>query len=166
MNDHLHAAGLLEYLKGAEPNPKKIWKAIQTLFAAMNEVEDPGRGPWWWQFRSSHSSPRIAAVTNLPTVISFSSATSSCSSRKFHICLMSGGALSLVFSVTFSSLGVRNGHLLLSCVKRYPIESNCFSAAATFFLSSFGPLALLVELVIVRSILKNHRVAVRWAIAG
>ena len=40
MNDHLHAAGLLEHLKGAEPNPKKIWEAIQTLFAAMNEVKE------------------------------------------------------------------------------------------------------------------------------
>ena len=40
MNDHLYAAGHLEYLKGAEPTPKKIWEAIQTLFAAMNEVEE------------------------------------------------------------------------------------------------------------------------------
>ena len=40
MNDHLHAAGLLEQLKGDEPTPKKIWEAIQTLFAAMNEVQE------------------------------------------------------------------------------------------------------------------------------
>ena len=40
MNDHLHAAGLLEQLKGDEPMPKKIWEAIQTLFAAMNEVQE------------------------------------------------------------------------------------------------------------------------------
>ena len=40
MKDHLHAAGLLEHLKGAEPTPKKIWEAIQTLFAAINEVEE------------------------------------------------------------------------------------------------------------------------------
>ena len=40
MNDHLHAAGLLEHLKGAEPTPNKIWEAIQTLFAAMNQVEE------------------------------------------------------------------------------------------------------------------------------
>ena len=40
MNDHLHAAGLLEHLTGAEPIPKKIWEAIQTLFAAMNEVQE------------------------------------------------------------------------------------------------------------------------------
>ena len=39
MNDHLHAAGLLEQLKGDEPTPKKIWEAIRTLFAAMNEVQ-------------------------------------------------------------------------------------------------------------------------------
>ena len=39
MNDHLHAAGILEQLKGDAPKPKKIWEAIQTLFAAMNEVQ-------------------------------------------------------------------------------------------------------------------------------
>ena len=37
MNDHLHAAGLLEQLKGDKPTPKKIW---ETLFAAMNEVQE------------------------------------------------------------------------------------------------------------------------------
>ena len=36
----MYAAGLLEHLKGAEPAPKKIWEPIQTLFAAMNEVEE------------------------------------------------------------------------------------------------------------------------------
>ena len=40
MNDHLHAAGLLGQLKSDEPTPKKIWEAIQTLFAAMNEVQE------------------------------------------------------------------------------------------------------------------------------
>ena len=40
MNDHLHAAGLLEQLKGDEATPKKIWEAIQTLFAVMNEVQE------------------------------------------------------------------------------------------------------------------------------
>ena len=40
MNDHLHAAGLLEHLKGEAPTPKKIWEAVQTLFAAMNEVQE------------------------------------------------------------------------------------------------------------------------------
>ena len=40
MNDHLHAAGLLEQLKGDEHTPKKIWEAIRTLFAAMNEVQE------------------------------------------------------------------------------------------------------------------------------
>ena len=40
MNDHLHAAGLLEHLKGEAPTPKKIWEAIQTLFAAMNKVQE------------------------------------------------------------------------------------------------------------------------------
>ena len=40
MNDHLHAAGLLEQLEGDEPTPKKIWEAIQTMFAAMNEVQE------------------------------------------------------------------------------------------------------------------------------
>ena len=40
MNDHLHATGFLEQLKGDEPAPKKIWEAIQTFFAAMNEVQE------------------------------------------------------------------------------------------------------------------------------
>ena len=40
MNDHLHAAGLLEHLKSDAPTPKKVWEAIQTLFAAMNEVHE------------------------------------------------------------------------------------------------------------------------------
>ena len=40
MNDHLHVAGLLERLKGEALTPKKIWEAIQTLFAAMNEVQE------------------------------------------------------------------------------------------------------------------------------
>ena len=40
MNDHLHAAGLLEQLNVGEPTPRKIWEAIQTLFAAMNEVQE------------------------------------------------------------------------------------------------------------------------------
>ena len=39
-NDYLHAAGLLEHLRGGEPTPKKSWEAIQTLFAAMNEVQE------------------------------------------------------------------------------------------------------------------------------
>ena len=40
MNDHLQATGFLEQLKGDEPAPKRIWEAIQTLFAAMNEVQE------------------------------------------------------------------------------------------------------------------------------
>ena len=40
MNDHLHAAGLLEHLKKDAPTPKKVWEAIQTLFAAMIEVQE------------------------------------------------------------------------------------------------------------------------------
>ena len=40
MNDHLHAAGLLEPLRSGEPTTKKIWEAIQTLFAAMKEVQE------------------------------------------------------------------------------------------------------------------------------
>ena len=39
-DDHLHAAGLLEHSTSGEPTPKKIWEAIQTLFAAMNEVQE------------------------------------------------------------------------------------------------------------------------------
>ena len=40
MNVHLHAAGLLEPLRSGEPTTKKIWEAIQTLFAAMKEVQE------------------------------------------------------------------------------------------------------------------------------
>ena len=40
MNDHLHAAGLLERLINDEPTPKKTWEAIQTLFASMNDVQE------------------------------------------------------------------------------------------------------------------------------
>ena len=40
MNDQLHATGFLEQLKGDEPAPQRIWEAIQTLFAAMNEVQE------------------------------------------------------------------------------------------------------------------------------
>ena len=40
MNDHLHAAGVLEHLRSDAPTPKKFWEAIQTLFAAMNEVQE------------------------------------------------------------------------------------------------------------------------------
>ena len=40
MNDHLYATGFLEQLKGDEPAPNRIWEAIQTLFAAMNEVQE------------------------------------------------------------------------------------------------------------------------------
>ena len=40
MNDHLHAAGLLVHLRGEAPTTKKMLEAIQTLFAAMNEVQE------------------------------------------------------------------------------------------------------------------------------
>ena len=40
MKDHLHATRFLEQLKGDESAPKRIWEAIQTLFAAMNEVQE------------------------------------------------------------------------------------------------------------------------------
>ena len=40
MNDHLHATGFLEQLKGDNPAPRRFWEAIQTLFAAMNEVQE------------------------------------------------------------------------------------------------------------------------------
>ena len=39
-NRFQHAAGLLEHLKSDAPTPKKIWEAIQTLFTAMNEVQE------------------------------------------------------------------------------------------------------------------------------
>ena len=40
MNGHLHAAGLLDRLRNGESTPKNIWEAIQTLFLAMNEVQE------------------------------------------------------------------------------------------------------------------------------
>ena len=40
MNDHLHAAQILEHLKSDAPAPKKVFEAIQTLFAAINEVQE------------------------------------------------------------------------------------------------------------------------------
>ena len=40
MNDHLHAAGSLEHLRNGDPTLKKIWELIQTLFGAMNEVQE------------------------------------------------------------------------------------------------------------------------------
>ena len=40
MIDHLRAAGLLAPLRSGEPTKKKIWEAIQTLFAATNEVQE------------------------------------------------------------------------------------------------------------------------------
>ena len=81
--------------------------------------------------------------------------------KNSEICFTRGGALSLVLSVAFSSLGIRNGHLPLSSVSRYTIDCSCFSVAATFFLSLLGPLDLLVELVMVTSMPRNHKLAVR-----
>ena len=52
MNDHLHAAGLLEHLKGEAPTPQKIWEANQTLFAAMNEVQESVVLLFWIQDKS------------------------------------------------------------------------------------------------------------------
>ena len=42
MNDHLHTAGLLEPLKSGRigKDLEKIWEAIQTLFASMNEIQE------------------------------------------------------------------------------------------------------------------------------
>ena len=40
MNDHLHAAGLLEPLRNGKQTPKKIWEAVKTLFTAMNEIHE------------------------------------------------------------------------------------------------------------------------------
>ena len=40
LNDHLHVAGLLEHLLNREPTPTIIWEAIQTLLAAMSEVQE------------------------------------------------------------------------------------------------------------------------------
>ena len=60
MNDHLHATGFLEELKGDEPAPKRIWEAIQTLFAVMNEVQENVYLAVWFQDKSGvHDVPRV-----------------------------------------------------------------------------------------------------------
>ena len=59
MNDHLHATGFLEQLKGDEPAPRRIWEAIQTLFAAMNEVQDKGGVHYVPRVREHASRPAI-----------------------------------------------------------------------------------------------------------
>ena len=81
----------------------------------------------------------FAAVTILPTVISLFSATFRCSSRNSHICFISCGALSLVLSVTFSSLGVRNGHLPLSFVRRMPSIPLVFRLQSHYFSRCLAP---------------------------
>ena len=58
MNDHLHAAGHLEHLKGEALTPKKIREAIQTLFAALNEM--------WESVVSQFESKTIVAFTTSP----------------------------------------------------------------------------------------------------
>ena len=40
MNNHLHAAGFLERMRSGEPASRKIWEAVQTLFSAMNEIQE------------------------------------------------------------------------------------------------------------------------------
>ena len=62
----------------------------------------------------------IAAVTNLPTVISLPSATSSCPSKNSHIFLMRGGAHSRVLSVAFSSLGSETATCLFLALNGTP----------------------------------------------
>ena len=63
MNDHLHAAGLLEHLEGEAPTPKKIWEAIQILFAAMNEVQESVLSPFGSKTRVSFTrSPGYASM--------------------------------------------------------------------------------------------------------
>ena len=63
MNDHVHVAGLLEPLRSGEPKPKKIWEAIQTLFAAMNEVQELVASRWGSKTRVVFaSSPGYASM--------------------------------------------------------------------------------------------------------
>ena len=40
LNDHLHAAVLLQLLRNGEPTPRKIWEAVQSLFASMNQIHE------------------------------------------------------------------------------------------------------------------------------
>ena len=46
MNDHVYAAGLLEPLRIGESTPKKIWEAVQMLFASMNEIQELVAARW------------------------------------------------------------------------------------------------------------------------
>ena len=108
----------------------------------------------------------FAAVTNLLTVISQPSATFSCPSRNSHICLMRGGALSRVFPWRSQALGSETTTCLFLALNSTPSIPTVFRLQPHFFLSLLGPLALLVELVIVRSMLRNYRLAVKWPIIG
>ena len=60
MNDHLHAAGLLEHLKGEAQTPKKIWKAIQTFRCRNLWSLDSDPGKEWHSRR-----PRATRVCRL-----------------------------------------------------------------------------------------------------
>ena len=100
----------------------------------------------------------FAAVTNLPTVISFSLPLPAAPLET---------PISFWWEVEHSPASypcrsqASGSGMSLSCVRRCPIDSKCFSAAATLFFSLIGHLALLVK-----SIPRNHRLAVRWLIIG
>ena len=69
MNDHVHAAGLLEPLRSGELTPKKIWEAIQTLFAAMNEVQELVTSRWGSKTRVVFASSPGYAI--MPPILRF-----------------------------------------------------------------------------------------------
>ena len=69
MNDHVLAAGLLGPLRSGEPTPKKIWEAIQTLFAAMNEVQELVTSRWRSKTRVVFASSPGYAI--MPPILRF-----------------------------------------------------------------------------------------------
>ena len=103
----------------------------------------------------------FAKETNVPDILNPLLSLLKLVLHKLPYLLYHVGAVSFFLSVTHSSLGVKNRHFPLSCLRRYTIDSSCFSAHATFFRSCMGRLELLVEPTIVSFMLQNHKLAVK-----
>ena len=69
MYANLLAIGLLEQLKSDEPTPKKIWEAIQTLFAEMNEVQKNVSSRFGPEMRVVFTT--IPGYASMPTALQF-----------------------------------------------------------------------------------------------
>ena len=85
MNGHLHAAGLLEHLRSGEPTPK-IWEAIQTLFAAMNEVQEMVASDWdrkqRWCTRHHQATQACHLLCNSMLILSICHVDSDCGGKQ------------------------------------------------------------------------------------